>query len=167
MSTKRYIKYCAYCGKKYVAKTTKSLYDSDKCKNAFNRKKEVRSSGIKKEKPSDSGGQLVEIPTQKKVIKPATRGRYPSLMKPIKLYTEQDLWILVGKLCGLELGGGSSLLHDLYIEQQSELIIQDFEKRFNCHFKQVKEDNPKIYPPKTKEERAFIAEHFRRLEYSR
>lgn len=84
------------------------------------------------------------------------------------LYTETDLWILMGRICQVVFGeDSSSLLSKFDTNKIAEELIKDFERRFECKFSDVKKANPGISPGKTDAENWSIASRYASLKYSR
>jgi hypothetical protein len=142
MSEMRYVRNCLYCGKVYIARSLKSKFDSDKCRGAFNR---IR---------------------RKDMI---VNGLAPQTPTPIErdTYTEQDVWILMGRICKAELGIGSTLHEEAHVEKERQNLIADFEKRFSCNFESLKEKYPHIFTVENHQKKQAIADHYHGMEYSR
>jgi hypothetical protein len=78
------------------------------------------------------------------------------------------LWILIGKLNLLVFNTDTSnLLGRWGTEETAHELIQDFERRFDCKFSDVKKTNPKVHPAKTDAENRQIALKYAYLNYSR
>jgi hypothetical protein len=84
------------------------------------------------------------------------------------LYTDQDLWILLGRINSVVLNDDSSnFLSRLNSQNICYELIRDFEQRFDCKFSDVKKVNPEIKPGKTNKENTNIALKYSHLKYSR
>lgn len=87
------------------------------------------------------------------------------------LYTELDLWILIGRICQTVLNedksnpisilgyGGSMDVRDV--------LIRDFERRFECKFDEIVKANPDVRPGANDHENYRIATKYASLKYSR
>lgn len=82
-------------------------------------------------------------------------------------YTDQDIWILVGKICEALPGQVPKQDQDFIKKPELRMVIQDFESRFRCHIDEVFENHPTIRPGKTADQCLAIAEHYRGMAYSK
>jgi hypothetical protein len=84
------------------------------------------------------------------------------------LYTDQDLWILLGRINSVTLSSDTSnLLSKWNTENICHDLIRDFEQRFECKFGDVRKVNQNIKPGKTDKENGEIASKYAHLKYSR
>jgi len=84
------------------------------------------------------------------------------------LYTDQDLWILLGRINRVILSSDTSnLLSKWDTENICQDLIHDFEQRFECKFGDVRKVNQNINPGKTDIENGEIASRYAHLKYSR
>lgn len=183
MSEKRYQKVCDHCHKPFVASLPFARFCDPKCKAQWHRDKRVADTA------SIIQSQGVMIRTQAKILRQVIPD--PDLVKKVScetgkdlteckrpdgshLYTETDLWILVSKLA--EVGynpiyrnsvpaSGPSLLSVLHINQVSQELIWDFERRFKCRFDDVRRSNHYIHTNGSDDEE--IIKKYAQLQYSR
>jgi hypothetical protein len=83
-------------------------------------------------------------------------------------YTDTDLWILLARISQIVFNTDTSNLVGLWdSERITREMIQDFERRFECKFDDVKRANPNIKPGKTDSENWELVSKYAALNYSR
>ena len=80
------------------------------------------------------------------------------------LYTDNDLEILLAKITRAVFDNKNKDLFGVFYIND---LIADFERRFECTFKEVKRANPHIVPKKTDNENYLHAKEYAGLKYSR
>jgi hypothetical protein len=83
-------------------------------------------------------------------------------------YTDNDLWILLSRICRSVLTEHTGdLLSMLDTNEFVSKLIEDFEQRFKCKFGDVRRANPHIKTGKTNEENWVIVTQYESLKYSK
>jgi hypothetical protein len=84
------------------------------------------------------------------------------------LYTDQDLWILLGKMYEVVYREQSgNLLSVLNTNKVVDALIADFERRFECKFSDMRKANPHIMPYSSDRENYTLISRYSKLKYSR
>jgi len=84
------------------------------------------------------------------------------------LFIEQDVWILLSKLCQAAFNEDPENLLSVFSTNDivSELI-KDFEHRFNCKLEDAKKAYPNVRPSSTTDENKNLVNRYASLQYSR
>jgi hypothetical protein len=84
-----------------------------------------------------------------------------------KLYTEQDVWILLSKLYqATQNEDPGNLLSVFNTNDLVSSLIKDFERRFSCKFEDVKKAHPNVHPGTTNVENYKLIKDYASLNYS-
>jgi hypothetical protein len=183
---KSYVNKCIECGRNFTSTRNDARFHSGACRAKWNR--ENRKNLIK--------AQAEIISTQAKIITKVMPDPGPAaIQKVVKdlscktrkdlteckrpdgthLYTDQDLWILIAKLCQIGYKGsirnfcpaGEDLLAVMNTNRVSQELIWDFERRFQCKFDDVRCNNQYIIQDRTRAEEDELLRKYEGLSYSR